>query len=96
MNIVEVKISANKESSYPIIIEQGLLDNAYEYIQKYTKANKFLVVTNDTIFNLYGEKLKAYLRKGAKPIRGEQRYPNNRTGWGALCVKESFPESQRR
>lgn len=58
MNIVEVKISANKESSYPIIIEQGLLDNAYEYIKKYTKANKFLVVTNDTIFNLYGEKLR--------------------------------------
>lgn len=58
MNIVEVKINANKESSYPIIIQQGLLDNAYEYIQKHTKANKFLVVTNDTIFNLYGEKLK--------------------------------------
>ena len=45
---------------------------------------------------LYGEKLKAYLRKGAKPIRGVQQYPNNRTGWGALCVRESFPESQRR
>ncbi|MBQ8887260.1 MAG: 3-dehydroquinate synthase [Candidatus Gastranaerophilales bacterium] len=58
MNIVEVKIKANKESSYPIIIEQGLLDNAYKYIQKYTKANKFLVVTNDTIFNLYGKKLE--------------------------------------
>ena len=58
MNIVEVKISANKESSYPIIIEQGLLDNIYDYIEKYTKAKKFLVVTNDTIFNLYGEKLK--------------------------------------
>lgn len=58
MNIVEVKIRANKESTYPIIIEHGLLDNAYEYIQKYTNANKFLVVTNDTIFNIYGEKVK--------------------------------------
>ena len=52
MNIVEVKISANKESLYPIIIEQGVLDNAYEYTEKYTKAQKFLVVTNDTLFNL--------------------------------------------
>ncbi len=41
---------------------------------------------------LYGEKLKAYLRKGAKPIRGEQEYPNNKVGWGALCVAESLPE----
>ena len=58
MNIVEVKINANKESSYPIIIDHGLLDNAYSYIEKYTKAKKFLIVTNDTVFNLYGEKLK--------------------------------------
>lgn len=40
---------------------------------------------------LYGEKLKAYLRKGAKPIRGEQQYPNNKLGWGALCVEQSIP-----
>ena len=41
---------------------------------------------------LYGEKMKAYLRKGAKTIRGEQQYPNNKVGWGALCVAESFPQ----
>lgn len=41
---------------------------------------------------LYGEKLKAYLRKGAKPIRGEKSYPNSKVGWGALCVEESIPE----
>ena len=40
---------------------------------------------------LYGEKMKAFLRKGAKPIRGEERYPNNRVGWGALCVADSIP-----
>ena len=40
---------------------------------------------------LYGEKVKAYLRRGAKNIRGETKYPNNRVGWGALCVKESLP-----
>lgn len=40
---------------------------------------------------LYGEKVKAYLRKGAKPIRGEVEYPNARVGYGALCVENSLP-----
>ncbi|MBD5489252.1 MAG: S8 family peptidase [Lachnospiraceae bacterium] len=40
---------------------------------------------------LYGEKVKAYLRRGAKPIRGETEYPNARVGYGALCVEESLP-----
>lgn len=41
---------------------------------------------------LYGEKVKAFLRKGARPIRGEGSYPNNRVGWGALCLRESLPD----
>ena len=41
---------------------------------------------------LYGEKIKAYLRKGAKPLRGEEKYPNDKVGWGALCVEESIPK----
>lgn len=40
---------------------------------------------------LYGEKVKAYLRKGAQPIRGESEYPNARVGYGALCVEGSLP-----
>ena len=40
---------------------------------------------------LYGEKVKAYLRKGAQPIRGESEYPNERVGYGALCVENSLP-----
>lgn len=40
---------------------------------------------------LYGEKVKAYLRKGANPIRGESSYPNDKVGYGALCVTESLP-----
>ena len=39
---------------------------------------------------LYGEKLKAYLRKGAKPLRGVSYYPNARVGYGKLCLSESF------
>lgn len=40
---------------------------------------------------LYGEKVKAYLRKGARNLRGETVYPNDRVGWGALCVADSLP-----
>lgn len=42
---------------------------------------------------LYGEKVKAYLRKGARPLRGETEYPNDRVGYGKLCVAESFPNT---
>ena len=40
---------------------------------------------------LYGEKIKAYLRKGARPLRGEMEYPNDRVGYGRLCVADSLP-----
>ena len=40
---------------------------------------------------LYGEKVKAYLRRGAQPLRGEASYPNARVGWGKLCLSESLP-----
>ncbi|MDD6492930.1 MAG: S8 family serine peptidase [Firmicutes bacterium] len=40
---------------------------------------------------LYGEKVKAYLRRGARPIRGEQQYPNDKVGYGALCLADSIP-----
>lgn len=41
---------------------------------------------------LYGEKVKAYLRAGARALRGENYYPNARVGWGGLCVVSSLPE----
>ena len=41
---------------------------------------------------LYGEKVKAYLRAGARALRGENEYPNARVGWGGLCVASSLPE----
>lgn len=40
---------------------------------------------------LYGEKVKAYLRRGAKPIRGERVYPNEKVGYGSICVENSLP-----
>lgn len=40
---------------------------------------------------LYGEKIKAYLRRGAIKLRGESSYPNEKVGYGALCLKNSLP-----
>lgn len=40
---------------------------------------------------LYGEKVRAYLRSGARQLPGFERYPNNRVGYGALCVGDSLP-----
>ncbi len=58
MEKVDVKIKAVKENSYPILIDEGLLDEAYDYIKNCTDANRFLVVTNTKVYSLYGEKLK--------------------------------------
>lgn len=40
---------------------------------------------------LYGEKVKAYLIKGAKPLPAFTVYPNALVGWGALCLRDSLP-----
>lgn len=37
------------------------------------------IVRGNDVF-LYGEKVKAYLRAGARPLRGETEYPNSRVG----------------
>ena len=40
---------------------------------------------------LYGEKVKAYLRRGARELPGFEVYPNAQVGYGALCVRDSIP-----
>lgn len=40
---------------------------------------------------LYGEKVKAYLRRGARQLPGFTQWPNSQLGWGALCVRDSLP-----
>ena len=40
---------------------------------------------------LYGEKVKAYLRRGAAPLPGIREYPDERVGYGTLCVAQSLP-----
>lgn len=49
------------------------------------------IVRGNDVF-LYGEKVKAYLRRGARPLRGERELPNARVGFGALCLAASLPD----
>lgn len=39
---------------------------------------------------LYGEKIKAYLERGARPLPGITEYPSPQVGWGTLCLADSF------
>jgi len=44
---------------------------------------------------LYGEKIKAYLIAGAKPLSGIDEYPNELIGYGTLCLRNSFDRLTR-
>ena len=47
-----------------------------------------ILLGNDSF--LYGEKMRAYLINGARPLPGFSIYPNPQTGWGALCAFDSL------
>ena len=40
---------------------------------------------------LYGEKIKAYLRRGARHLPGYSQWPNAELGFGTLCLSDSIP-----
>ena len=40
---------------------------------------------------LYGEKVKAYFTRGARHLPGYDVWPNERLGYGTLCVSDSLP-----
>ena len=42
---------------------------------------------------LYGEKVKAYFQRGARPFVGITQYPSPLVGYGALCVEDSIPSA---
>ena len=39
---------------------------------------------------LYGQKIKAWLIRGARPLPALRTYPNPQIGWGALCLNDSI------
>ena len=40
---------------------------------------------------LYGEKVKAYLRRGARQLPGYESFPNPQIGYGILCLRDGLP-----
>lgn len=48
-------------------------------------------IVNENDPYLYGEKVRAYLIRGARKLPGFLEWPNNQAGWGALCVRDSLP-----
>lgn len=47
-----------------------------------------ILLGNDSF--LYGEKMRAYLINGVRPLPNFTTYPNPQTGWGALCALNSL------
>ena len=41
---------------------------------------------------LFGQKVKAYLERGARPLVAYGKYPNPDIGWGTLCLRDSMPQ----
>lgn len=48
------------------------------------------IVRGNDIY-LYGEKVKSYLINGARQLPGEREWPNQKLGWGVLCLRDSLP-----
>lgn len=48
-------------------------------------------IVNGNDLYLYGEKMKAYLIRGARHLPGFTEWPNPQLGWGALCARDSLP-----
>lgn len=59
--IVKVEIPQQQEYSYPIIIGENILESVGKFVKNYSKAQKLLIVTNKTVYPLFGEKIKASL-----------------------------------
>ena len=51
------KVTVKASSTYDILIDRGILDNAGEYISAVMKSKKACVVTDDNVDRLYGERV---------------------------------------
>lgn len=49
-------------------------------------------IVNGNDAYLYGEKIKAYLLRGARHLPVLREYPNPEVGWGVLCLRDSLPD----
>lgn len=59
---MEMKVNLGKDS-YPIYIQQGLLDKVLEYIKPVFQGNKIMIISDDQVFSYYGDKIEMQLKK---------------------------------
>lgn len=57
---MEMKVNLGKES-YPIYIQQGLLDDIFNYIQPIYKGEKIMIISDNQVYGYYGEKIESQL-----------------------------------
>lgn len=57
---MEMKVNLGKES-YPIYIQQGLLDDVFNYIQPIYKGEKIMIISDNQVYGYYGEKIESQL-----------------------------------
>ena len=74
-NSLKVHIPQKAAYSYDLVVGNGILENAGEFIKKYTNAKNFLIVTNEKVKELYGKYLKIDSAKWFVMKDGE-RYKN--------------------
>lgn len=60
--MLKVELKKTVDNSYPIEIGSQILGKASTYIKKITSAKKLLIVTNETVYKLYYQKLSANLQ----------------------------------
>lgn len=62
-----MKLTVNlDENSYPIYIENGILKDAAAYISRVFHGKRIMIISDDQVYPLYGEKLKAVLSSWEK------------------------------
>ena len=61
MKNVTVEILAAEAKNYPIIIGKNLLQNLGGYVKNHSRADKILIITNETIYPLFADIVKASL-----------------------------------
>ncbi|MDD3594151.1 MAG: 3-dehydroquinate synthase [Candidatus Gastranaerophilales bacterium] len=58
---LNIDILNTENTSYPIIIGDGIFSQTVQYLKEHLSASKILIVTNTVVFKLYGERFTAIL-----------------------------------
>lgn len=57
------KLTVNVDNGYDILIEKGLIEKTGELVKSVLPSNKIILISDTTVYRLYGDKVKASLEK---------------------------------